>query len=148
MTTPNGRFMTQKKICLSMSDCKFFNISEDKLIFIIVTHIATVWFFYGVFCFCSSSWNLESNVVCIKVRILTFWSSFPWFTPFCFLFYSGFWNLFVFFCSRDMYLMWLIVGVDYYFIVLYWCFQFMNAAYLPGFFHSWYVMVSSYFFNF
>lgn len=22
MTTPNGRFMTQKKICLSMSDCK------------------------------------------------------------------------------------------------------------------------------
>lgn len=24
MTTPNGRFMTQKKICLSMSDCKFY----------------------------------------------------------------------------------------------------------------------------
>ena len=24
MITPNGRFMTQKKICLSMSDCKFF----------------------------------------------------------------------------------------------------------------------------
>lgn len=23
MITPNGRFMTQKKICLSMSDCKF-----------------------------------------------------------------------------------------------------------------------------
>ena len=25
MTTPNGRFMTQKKICLSMSDCKLDN---------------------------------------------------------------------------------------------------------------------------
>lgn len=26
MTTPNGRFMTQKKICLSMSDCKFYGV--------------------------------------------------------------------------------------------------------------------------
>lgn len=26
MTTPNGRFMTQKKICLSMSDCKLLGV--------------------------------------------------------------------------------------------------------------------------
>lgn len=26
MTTPNGRFMTQKKICLSMSDCMLLSI--------------------------------------------------------------------------------------------------------------------------
>lgn len=42
MTTPNGRFMTQKKICLSMSDCKFFYPLEGKPICIIVTHVATV----------------------------------------------------------------------------------------------------------
>lgn len=33
MITPNGRFGTQKKICLSMSDCKLFTILfvESKL---------------------------------------------------------------------------------------------------------------------
>lgn len=30
MTTPNGRFMTQKKICLSISDCKFFCLSNHN----------------------------------------------------------------------------------------------------------------------
>ena len=30
MTTPNGRFMTQKKICLSMSDCKFFRLLVEE----------------------------------------------------------------------------------------------------------------------
>lgn len=32
MTTPNGRFMTQKKICLSMSDCKYFVEFLEELV--------------------------------------------------------------------------------------------------------------------
>lgn len=77
-----------------------------------------------------------------NVQVVKFFY-FMWFTPLCFYLFFNFWNVVVFFCTKDWYLT-TTVDVDYYFIVSYWCFQFTNAAYLQGFFHSWYVMVSSY----
>ncbi|XP_023902272.1 ubiquitin-conjugating enzyme E2 34 isoform X1 [Quercus suber] len=71
MTTPNGRFMTQKKICLSMSDCKFFRLLVEENHFLSLT---TDFMFDLTFLFAvhPESWNPMWSVSSILTGLLSF----------------------------------------------------------------------------
>ncbi|XP_075523294.1 ubiquitin-conjugating enzyme E2 34-like isoform X1 [Primulina tabacum] len=65
MTTPNGRFMTQKKICLSMSDCKL----------IMVNHVNAFYILFHLRCHFPvhpESWNPMWSVSSILTGLLSF----------------------------------------------------------------------------
>ncbi|XP_048621147.1 ubiquitin-conjugating enzyme E2 34 isoform X2 [Brassica napus] len=71
MTTPNGRFMTQKKICLSMSDCKLDNALSICCLFAIKCfhYLNNLYMTFSVH---PESWNPMWSVSSILTGLLSF----------------------------------------------------------------------------
>ena len=133
MTTPNGRFMTQKKICLSMSDCKFFQGSSWRKSFLVFDNWFYVWleFFFLQFI-------LKVGILCGLSQGRRDSSSESLFSCMCFILLI----ILLFACWQDVLKRNSCNRLWYFFSLSLTFFFLTNAAYSQGFFHSWWVIVT------
>lgn len=116
MTTPNGRFMTQKKICLSMSDCEYSQLFSASCVPYHQTCINRV--------LVAFQFTLKAGTLCGLCQGIAYTNIID--------LLPSFFHLPMFWCYSFSLKISLLIS----------SWTFLNAAYSLGFFPSWLVRVS------